>query len=222
MGAPGGYAGPMAGDDNMRIGDSEREAAVADLQNHLAAGRLTPEEFNERMDKAFAARTGAELTALFRDLPAGGASPYQAPAVPTYGDPYRTLDQSQGPQDPAAWGAPSGELQDYRPARPWYAQWWILMIAIVLTGALDGAWFLVPLTAIWIWVIWPSMHRNPARQVQQAAPPRPLTYSERDEIILSLHSQGEVAAIKRYRELTGADLYTATMTVRAINRELGS
>ncbi|NHB84596.1 hypothetical protein G7085_08160 [Tessaracoccus sp. HDW20] len=49
-----------------------------------------------------------------------------------------------------------------------------------------------------------------------------LTYSERDEIILSLHSQGEVAAIKRYRELTGADLYTATMTVRAINRELGS
>ena len=31
-----------------------------------------------------------------------------------------------------------------------------------------------------------------------------------------------VAAIRRYREMTGADLYTATQTVRAINRELGA
>ena len=37
--------------------------------------------------------------------------------------------------------------------------------------------------------------------------------------LLAVH--GYVDAIKRYRELTGADLYTATMTVKAMQRELG-
>ena len=211
----------MGGDDGMRIGDAEREAAVAQLQDHLASGRLTPDEFNDRLDRAFAARTAAELRALFRDLPGGGATPAGMPADPYSVDPYAQWGPSQPAMPPAQWGGQPAELQPQSPSRPWYAQWWILLIAIFLTGALDGAWFIVPLTAIWIWVIWPSLNKNRTAQLP-AAPQRPLTYSERDEVIRALHGTGEIAAIKRYRELTGADLQTATMTVRAMKRELGS
>lgn len=211
----------MVGDENMRIGDSEREAAVSALQDHLAAGRLTPEEFNERMDKAFEARTSHELEALFRDLPGGGGQ--SGMAQPVYPDPYAEMEPTYPSQAPAQWGETPYEVQESSGGKPWYAQWWILLIAIFLAGAGSGRLaFLVPMVAIWIWVIYPSIAKNrAARQVAPSGPPRPLTYAERDEVIVALHSRGEVAAIKRYRELTGADLYTATMTVRAMNRELG-
>ena len=52
-----------------RIGTAERERAAADLAEHLSAGRLTTEEFDERVQQAYAARTAAELAPLFRDLP---------------------------------------------------------------------------------------------------------------------------------------------------------
>jgi len=53
----------------LRIGDAEREEAVADLGRHFADGRLTPLEHEERTALAFQARTGADLGALFADLP---------------------------------------------------------------------------------------------------------------------------------------------------------
>jgi hypothetical protein len=53
----------------IRIGTTERERAATDLGEHLAAGRLSTEEFDERVRQAYAARTAAELTPLFRDLP---------------------------------------------------------------------------------------------------------------------------------------------------------
>ena len=61
----------MAGQlsSELRIGTAERERAAADLGEHLAAGRLSTEEFDERVRQAYAARTAAELTPLFCDLP---------------------------------------------------------------------------------------------------------------------------------------------------------
>ena len=53
----------------VRIGDDEREAAVRALGDHFAAGRLTKEEFDERSDQAWAARTRSALLPLFADLP---------------------------------------------------------------------------------------------------------------------------------------------------------
>lgn len=55
----------------LRIGDSERDAAVAALGEHYAAGRLTREEFDERAGRATAARFDADLAPLFADLPTG-------------------------------------------------------------------------------------------------------------------------------------------------------
>jgi uncharacterized membrane protein len=55
--------------DNLRVGDSERDAATAALSEHYAAGRLTKEEFDERSDAAWSARTRHDLDQLFVDLP---------------------------------------------------------------------------------------------------------------------------------------------------------
>jgi uncharacterized protein DUF1707 len=53
----------------LRIGTAEREQAASDLGEHLAAGRLSTEEFDERVQQAWAARTASDLEPLFRDLP---------------------------------------------------------------------------------------------------------------------------------------------------------
>ena len=53
----------------VRIGDVERQEAVSSLADHLAAGRLTLSEYDERIQLAYAARTRADLAPLFGDLP---------------------------------------------------------------------------------------------------------------------------------------------------------
>lgn len=59
----------MAADPKIRASDEDRERVASLLQEHHAAGRLTGEEFNERLDRAFAARTLGELDELLSDLP---------------------------------------------------------------------------------------------------------------------------------------------------------
>ena len=54
----------------MRVGDTERNSALEALGEHLSAGRLDIEEYGERSAKVTVARTTADLTALFTDLPA--------------------------------------------------------------------------------------------------------------------------------------------------------
>jgi DUF1707 SHOCT-like domain len=53
----------------VRASDDDRERAIAALREHLAAGRLTLEEFTERMSTALAATTTADLDAPLRELP---------------------------------------------------------------------------------------------------------------------------------------------------------
>ena len=55
--------------DQLRIGDTEREAAATELGEHYAQGRLSQAEHGERLDQIWAARTQADLTPVFRDLP---------------------------------------------------------------------------------------------------------------------------------------------------------
>jgi hypothetical protein len=58
----------------IRIGDAERDQAVAVLSDHFVAGRLTQEEFEERSDQATRARYDEDLSPLFADLPDPAAS----------------------------------------------------------------------------------------------------------------------------------------------------
>jgi uncharacterized protein DUF1707 len=53
----------------QRIGSAERDLAVGQLQQHYEAGRLTPEEYEDRSVRASKAMTWAEIAPLFTDLP---------------------------------------------------------------------------------------------------------------------------------------------------------
>jgi hypothetical protein len=59
-----------AGAPVIRASDGDREAAAARLNEAAGDGRLTLQEFSERLDRAYAARTHAELAPLTADLPA--------------------------------------------------------------------------------------------------------------------------------------------------------
>jgi Domain of unknown function (DUF1707)/Cell wall-active antibiotics response 4TMS YvqF len=61
----------------VRASDAEREQTAALLRGHVVEGRLTLEEFSERLDAAYAARTRDELDALTHDLPV--AAPESVP-----------------------------------------------------------------------------------------------------------------------------------------------
>jgi hypothetical protein len=69
----------MPGDPRVRASDANRERTASLLREHHAEGRLTAEEFNDRLDQAFAAKTIGELDALLADLP--GIDLYRLPAA---------------------------------------------------------------------------------------------------------------------------------------------
>ena len=67
----------MATDPRIRCSDADRDRCASALREHHAVGRLTPEEFNERLDKTYDAKTMGDLDELLSDLPA--ADSYQLP-----------------------------------------------------------------------------------------------------------------------------------------------
>lgn len=56
-------------DPNLRAADADREATSEHLRRHHAEGRLDTEEFQERVDRCYQARTVGELEQLVTDLP---------------------------------------------------------------------------------------------------------------------------------------------------------
>jgi uncharacterized protein DUF1707 len=69
---------PRGGPHALRIGDAERDAAAADLGEHYAAGRLSLDELNERLDAVFASKTFGQLTRVLADLPGPGRLRWRA------------------------------------------------------------------------------------------------------------------------------------------------
>nr|WP_108955470.1 DUF1707 domain-containing protein [Streptomyces fragilis] len=68
----------------LRAGDADRERVAERLRDALAEGRLDMDEFQERLDVVYAAKTYGELEPVTRDLPAPGG-----PAVPVTKPPAR-------------------------------------------------------------------------------------------------------------------------------------
>ena len=58
---------------SLRVADADREALTEELREHMLAGRLTPNEFEERVDLAYKATTRGDLDALRADLPVSPA-----------------------------------------------------------------------------------------------------------------------------------------------------
>lgn len=67
MAQPAGVAAPSAA--RLRIGDSDRAGAEADLRDAFAAGRLGVDELAERVAAVHRASTRGDLDAVLRDLP---------------------------------------------------------------------------------------------------------------------------------------------------------
>jgi class 3 adenylate cyclase len=56
--------------ESVRIADADRHVVIDRLREHTAAGRLTLDEFDSRVDEVMHARTVADLHATLRELPA--------------------------------------------------------------------------------------------------------------------------------------------------------
>ena len=74
------FGSPYA-DQNMRVSDAERQAVADRLAEHFASGRLDQEEFDERVSRAMRAKTRADLTGLFDDLPESGQPGMSQPGM---------------------------------------------------------------------------------------------------------------------------------------------
>jgi hypothetical protein len=90
----------MATDDPIRASDVDREVVVATLRDAYTAGRLTLDEFDERMSDAYASRTWGDLRRLTADLP---SEPVLGSDVP-------------GRQLPTAGGLPTFPPRPHSPA----------------------------------------------------------------------------------------------------------
>jgi hypothetical protein len=130
----------MANDSRIRASDADRDRIAAALREHLAAGRLTTEEFEERLDKAYAAKTLGEFGDLMADLPETDLE--QLPGA--------SLDRvADGRPLP---GRRSGGLIEARQGRfspAWRAAWgsWLgisllFFVIWLVSGASGGLWFL--------------------------------------------------------------------------------
>jgi hypothetical protein len=98
-------------DATVRIGDADREHAVAAPGRHLSVGRLTMAEFENRLDTAYAATTRADLDAVLADLPA--ATPPSPPPQPV---PFAPT-----PRSPWAPRAPWASRASWTAQVPWVA-----------------------------------------------------------------------------------------------------
>ena len=75
-------------DYDLRIGDAERDATMAQLRDHFVAGRLTMDELTERLDLALGAKTQGQIDGLMADLP--------RPPQPRGEPPPQAADQDAG------------------------------------------------------------------------------------------------------------------------------
>jgi hypothetical protein len=130
----------MTSNRGTRASDQDRERIASALGRHYAAGRLTLEEFKERLDQAYAAKTLGQLDDLMADLP---GCDLQLPGQPG-GNPRLPerraagTVQAPGRSHPAAWNF-------------WLAATIGMFVVWMIGGASGGPWFLwaaIPLAII--------------------------------------------------------------------------
>jgi uncharacterized protein DUF1707 len=132
---------PMPSDPKMRASDADRDRTAALLREHHAAGRLTAEEFNERLDRTYAAKTLGELDQLLSDLP--GIDLYELPDA--------SLRRSRHGPHGLPWGSSGFVAQRHtgHMSGAWRAAWGsclsvslIAFLVWLLSGHPDSLWFL--------------------------------------------------------------------------------
>ncbi|MGH3155056.1 MAG: DUF1707 SHOCT-like domain-containing protein [Streptosporangiaceae bacterium] len=126
-------------DPQLRASDDDRDRTASQLREHHAAGRLTADEFQERLDATYEAKTLGQLQELLADLPTV--------------DLYRLPEQSMRRGQQAAAGGPPVPHERGRLSPVWRHHWasWasctlvlfvIWLITAVSSGSAGGLWFL--------------------------------------------------------------------------------
>ncbi|MGH9229921.1 MAG: DUF1707 SHOCT-like domain-containing protein [Acidimicrobiales bacterium] len=118
---------PERRDPDLRVSQAERDEVVAALAGHFADGRLTVEEYEERVEVALAARTGRDFEPLLADLPA--ADPLPTPARTTR---RRVPDPAGGRLIPTRLVAVTAVVVLAIATGPWAL--WLLWPALLFTG----------------------------------------------------------------------------------------
>ncbi|MFE7227451.1 DUF1707 domain-containing protein [Nocardioides sp. NPDC057577] len=77
----------MSNLDNLRVSEADREEASARLAEHYSTGRLTDDDYYERLDAVWSAKVRADLEMLFTDLPKSAPQPPQVVRRPRRGRP---------------------------------------------------------------------------------------------------------------------------------------
>jgi DUF1707 SHOCT-like domain len=126
-------------DPQLRASDDDRDRTASLLREHHAAGRLTVDEFSERLDATYAAKTLGQLQELLSDLPSI--------------DLYRLPEQDMRRRQHEQGGQPA--VQQGRLSPHWRAAWgswasvslllaviWLIGTASSGFGNLQGMWFL--------------------------------------------------------------------------------
>jgi hypothetical protein len=104
----------MATDDPIRASDVDRDAVVATLRDAYTAGRLTLDEFDERMTAAYVSKTWGDLRQLTIDLP---SQPILGADVPSRRLPAPGALPSHAPR-PAPAPAPAPDPAEEQPRPP--------------------------------------------------------------------------------------------------------
>lgn len=123
---------------HLRAADADRAAVATRLGDQMSAGRLTVAEYDERLARAYAARTYGELEALTADLPQPAPQPVAVRTAHVPGHGASACGWSGGPSREAAWRN------------------WAVVAVIVLTVWTATAIGSADLPHFWpIWVIGP-------------------------------------------------------------------
>ena len=139
----------MAADPrSMRASDEDRDRAATLLREHHAVGRLTAEEFSERLDKAFQAKTMGELDDLLSDLP--GIDLYRLPDASV----RRGRPQPGASSHLEAVAAAGGAVSGRRVAQAWraaFGSWFTITLLCFVIWALSGLGYPWPLWVAGPW-----------------------------------------------------------------------
>jgi len=133
----------------MRVGDEEREQVVAALRKQFAEGKLSLDDFGDRVEAAYAAVTSDDLYHSVRDL--GVPTTSAAPAVfapPERPEPPEHPERVARPTPPAVGGdrGPVARRAFYAHLGPYVVVNVFLVMIYILTDL--GGYF---------WPIWPMM-----------------------------------------------------------------
>jgi hypothetical protein len=169
----------------IRASDHDRDRTANLLREHHAVGRLDPEEFAERLDKSFHAKTVEELDRLTADLPAIDLYPLPTASLPknrvvNTGLPASVFRQAGFSQAGSGSGiSGSGFAGSGRFSPGWLAAWgsWgvLFVISIVLWAVGVGGWPLLGMAVIGAimggrWIVGQREGRGGRRQLGNLRP----------------------------------------------------